>query len=84
MHAFWYRSVLSVNLSDDKVLKVILDEANIPTVKKKKASHFVYVIKLSGNPKDSVYVGMTGYHPYQRYLNHPRNYKASRYVVRRR
>ena len=83
MHAFWHRSVLSENLGDDEVLKGILDEANIPTVKRKKSSHFVYVIKLSGKPKDSVYVGMTGHHPYQRYLNHLRYYKASRYVFRR-
>ena len=80
---FWHRSLLSENLEDDEVLKGILGEANIPAVKRKKASHFVYVIKLSGNPKDSVYVGMTGHHPYQRYLNHLRHYKASRHVFRR-
>ena len=69
MHAFWHRSVLSENLDDEDVLKDVLNEANIPIVKKKKATHFVYVIKLSGNPKNSVYGGMTGHHPYQRYLN---------------
>ena len=26
---------------------------------------------------------MTGHHPYHRYLNHLRNYKASRFVFRR-
>ena len=83
MHAFWHRSVLSENLDDDEVLKGILEEANIPTVKRKKATHFVYFNKLSGNPKNSVYVGMTGHNPYQRYLNHLRNYKASRYVFKR-
>ena len=40
-------------------------------------------ICVSGNPKDSVYEGMTGHYSYQRYLNHLRNYKASRYVFRR-
>ena len=83
MHAFWHRSVLSENLGDEEVLKSVLDEANISTVKRKKATHFVYVIKLSGNPKNSHYVGMTGHHPYQRYLNHLRNYKASRVVFKR-
>jgi len=83
MHVFWHRSVLSENLGDEEVLKGILEEANIPAVKRKKASHFVYVIKLSGNPTNSLYVGMTGHHPYQRYLNHLRNYKASRHVFRR-
>ena len=74
-------------LSSRKILVMMrysknTDEANIPTIKRKKASHFVYVIKLSGNPKHSVYVGMTGHHPCQRYLNHLRNYKAGRHVFR--
>ena len=43
MHAFWHRSVLSENLSDDEVLKRILDEANIPTIKRKR-HHILFML----------------------------------------
>ena len=76
MHAFWHRSVLSENLGDEEVLKSILEESNIPSVKRKKANHFVYVIKLSGNTKDSVYEGMTGHYPYPVSYTHLRAHET--------
>ena len=44
-------------------------------------THFVYIIKLKKNPKGYMYYrGMTGLHPYERYLNHIRGYKSNKMV----
>jgi predicted GIY-YIG superfamily endonuclease len=68
-----------------------LKEAKVPEFKR--GEYYVYTIKLRKNlPKNTsakrqikmpnngsgrFYVGMTGLHPYERYLNHIRGYKAS-------
>jgi predicted GIY-YIG superfamily endonuclease len=70
------RSVLKENLEDKAVLEKILDDAQVPDFLKAKKSHYVYVLRLRGEP-NAVYVGMTGLHPYARYLNHIRGYKSS-------
>ena len=72
-------------------LTSILKEAKVPGFKR--GEYYVYTIKLRKNlPKNTsakrqmkmpnngsgrFYVGMTGLHPYERYLNHIRGYKAS-------
>ena len=38
--------------------------------------HFVYQLRLKGEV-NSIYVGLTGLHPHERYLNHIIGYKAS-------
>jgi len=38
--------------------------------------HFVYQLRLRGQI-NSIYVGLTGLHPHERYLNHIIGYKAS-------
>jgi len=64
-------------LSDPEVLKLVLETAAVPPYLKDQASHFVYILRLRGS-SNSVYVGMTGLHPLERYLNHLRGHKASR------
>ena len=82
---FWHRSVLSKDLNNDEVfLEQVLKDANVPIDKNTKKNHFyVYRITLTGKPSNSVYVGMTGLHPYYRYLNHLRGHKAANVVKRR-
>ena len=81
---FWHRSVLSEELNNNKdVLEQTLKDANVPIQLKNKNTHYVYMIKLTGKPNNSVYVGMTGLHPYYRYLNHLRGHKASNVVKKR-
>lgn len=60
----------------------LLFEAEVPERLKGQQSHFVYVLRLKGE-LNAVYVGMTGLHPYARYLNHIRGYKSSKYTKRR-
>ena len=71
-------------------LQTLLKEADVP--ESVAGEHYVYIIKLRKNlPKNMsakwkeklpnsgngrFYVGMTGLHPYARYLNHVRGYKA--------
>ena len=43
----------------------------------KNGENFVYVLRLRGEA-NSVYVGRTGLHPYVRYLNHIRGYRAGK------
>lgn len=62
----------------DKILSV----AQVPEPIKGRLSKFVYVLRLKGEI-DSVYVGMTGKHPYARYLDHIRGYKSSRHTKQR-
>ena len=70
------RAVLKNNLDDDTVLKRVLSDASVPDYLQAKKSHYVYVLRLRGE-QNAVYVGMTGLHPYARYLNHIRGYKSS-------
>lgn len=66
-------------LKSPDTLAIILEEAEIPTPLKTQNSHFVYVLRLKGE-MNAVYVGVTGLHPYARYLNHIRGYKSSRHA----
>lgn len=59
-----------------EALNQVLSEADVPVHIKGKKSHFVYTLRLRGE-LNAVYVGMTGLHPYARYLNHVRGYKSS-------
>lgn len=70
------RAVLKNNLEDDKVLERVLSDASVPEHLQAKKSHYVYVLRLRGE-QNAVYIGMTGLHPYARYLNHIRGYKSS-------
>ena len=63
-------------------LKQVLSDAKVPEPVKAKTSHFVYVLRLKGE-LNAVYVGMTGLHPYARYLNHVRGYRSSRHSKKR-
>lgn len=65
-----------------EVLDQLLSEAGVPEHIKGKKSHFVYTLRLKGEV-NAVYVGMTGLHPYARYLNHIRGYKSSKHTKRR-
>ena len=56
-------------------------EAKVPTDEVQSGQSFVYAILLR-EPPGAIYVGMTGRHPYERYINHLRGHKASRYVRR--
>ena len=72
-------------------LTSLLKEAEVPGFKRDE--YYVYTIKLRknlpryisarrqarmpNNGSGRFYVGMTGLHPYERYLNHIRGYKAS-------
>lgn len=67
--------------SEDEI-KDVLRDANVPSEAKDAKGHFVYVLRLRGE-LNSVYVGMTGLHPYARYLNHLRGYKASSHAKKR-
>lgn len=67
---------------DPNLLRQVLIDADVPEPIKGKSSHFVYVLRLKGE-KNAVYVGMTGLHPYARYLNHVRGYKSSSHARKR-
>ena len=83
---FWHRKVLFEDLENDIVFKEQLSLAEIPhTIEK---DYHVYVIQLSRKKneiKDSVYVGMTWRHPYERYLWHLCNkiQQGSSHVIKR-
>lgn len=66
-------------------LEVILAEAGVPP-EKEKSGKFVYLIRLRGKraagAKGKIYVGKTTLHPYERFVQHIRGYKASSYVKR--
>ena len=70
------RLVLKQGLTDKTVLEKVLSDAEVPSYLRAKKSHFVYVLRIRGE-QNAVYVGMTGLHPYARYLNHIRGYKSS-------
>ena len=67
---------------DPVLLRQVLTDADVPEPIKGKSSHFVYILRLKGE-LNAVYVGMTGLHPYARYLNHVRGYKSSSHARRR-
>ena len=73
---FWkINKTLKKELKDDKNKKLnFLIESGVPTNQKK--GHYVYKLRLKGEV-NSIYVGMTGLHPHERYLNHIIGYKAS-------
>ena len=63
-------------------LKEVLSDANVPDpIIDGQQRFFVYTLRLRGS-LNAVYVGMTGLHPYARYLNHVREYKASLHTKR--
>ena len=72
----WNESVLNQALDDRKVFRKILADAEVPEWIS--GEKYVYVLLLKVEGMDVLYVGMTGLHPYERYLNHKRGYKASR------
>ena len=57
------------------IKETILKEAETP----KSKGHYVYTLRLKSKPK-YLYVGLTGMHPYERYLNHIIGHKASKYA----
>ena len=73
---YWkINKTLKKELKDDKNKKLnLLIETGVPTNQKK--GHYVYILRLKGEV-NSIYVGMTGLHPHERYLNHIIGYKAS-------
>ena len=73
---YWkINKTLKKDLKDDKIKKLIfLIESGVPINQKK--GHYVYKLRLKGE-LNSIYVGMTGLHPHERYLNHIIGYKAS-------
>ena len=75
-------SVKRVLRDNPEGLDQLLLEAGVPDKIKGKKSHFVYTLRLKGEV-NAVYVGMTGLHPYARYLNHIRGYKSSKHTKRR-
>jgi len=60
-------------------LEAILRDAEVPKALQGPKTYFVYVLRLR-RAVNAVYVGMTSYHPYQRYLNHITGNKASRHA----
>ena len=82
---YWDNTLKKLNLLKESIFRKILKEAKIKDHtqlnKQVNQTHFVYVIKLRKNPKGYMYYrGMTGLHPYERYLNHIRGYKSNRMV----
>jgi predicted GIY-YIG superfamily endonuclease len=78
---FWNKSAIKKikkNLKEDyEFKKNFLIDAGVPVDNTN--GHFVYKLRLRGQI-NSIYVGLTGLHPHERYLNHLIGYKASRKV----
>jgi hypothetical protein len=76
---FWDKSAIKKikkNLREDtKFKKGFLVEAGVPIDNTE--GHFVYKLRLRGQI-NSIYVGLTGLHPHERYLNHLIGYRAAR------
>ena len=68
------KALIRENKTDPDIVKNILKSANVP--KWKSGEHYCYLLRIRSKEK-FVYVGMTGMHPYERYLNHIRGYKSS-------
>ena len=82
---YWDYKVRKLNLLEEGIFIKTLEDAKIKKHnelnKTANKTHFVYIIKLKKNPKGYMYYrGMTGLHPYERYLNHIRGYKSNRLV----
>ena len=76
------RAVKKLLGSSIELLQQVLESAEVPAALKSEKSHYVYVLRLKGE-LNAVYVGMTGLHPYARYLNHIIGYKSSKHTKRR-
>jgi len=74
--------VLKENLEDQEIFRKVLSDAEVPKRLKEEKSSFVYILRLKGQV-DALYVGMTGLHPYERYLNHIRGHKAGKVTKKR-
>ncbi len=72
----WSESVLNQSLDNRKVFRKILVDADVPEWVS--GEKYVYVLLLKEEGEDALYVGMTGLHPYERYLNHKRGHRASK------
>jgi predicted GIY-YIG superfamily endonuclease len=70
------RNKKRILLKNSELRKEILQEAQVPDYIRTGKRHYCYLLRLKGTKK-SVYVGMTGLHPYERYFNHIVGYKAS-------
>ena len=80
---YWDKSGVKKRFRNEPdALNSILEEAKVPADIKSKKSRFVYTLRLKGE-SNAVYVGMTGHHPYRRYLNHIRGYKSSKHTKKR-
>jgi len=80
---FWDKGQVKRSLRrNPEALSQVLEDAEVPKPLKQKNSKFVYVLRLKGE-KNAVYVGMTGLHPYERYLNHIRGHRASGHAKKR-
>ena len=80
---YWDKSGVKKRFRNDPdALIRILEEAKVPADIKSKKSFFVYILRLKGE-SNAIYVGMTGHHPYRRYLNHIRGYKSSKHTKKR-
>ena len=76
----WYKKKVKFqyfnnNNDKDQIKKQILIDANVPKSKGKYCYRLRLKKKINYN-----YVGMTGLHPYERYLNHLLGIKSSRYA----
>ena len=86
--AFWSDKVHDKRIQLNRVFNKILSEAEVPRGKDLPKApngkeYFAYTIRLKRNPKKVLfYCGQTKLHPYERYLNHLRNYPfpGKRYV----
>ena len=84
---FWDPNVLNEDLDDAVVLNQVLKNSNVPTDEELENDKYhrrnhAYVIFCKNSDAATTkinycyYVGQTGNHPYQRYLEHLRKYKS--------
>lgn len=66
-------------LENSDLRKQILQDARVPNpIKTGNKRHYCYLLRLRlKGERKPVYVGLTGLHPYERYLNHILGYKSS-------
>lgn len=76
------RSVKRLLKRSSTTKQKIIEDAEIPALVSSENAHYVYVLRLKGEP-NAIYVGMTGLHPYERYLNHIIGHKSSRHTKKR-
>ena len=84
---YWSYSIKNLDLNNDLIFEKVLKEAKVKRGtqlnKRKNRTHYVYVIKIRKTKNFIYYRGMTGLHPYERYLNHIRGYKSNKYVKKK-